>query len=106
MAFPSKAVRGAPAPTPERTRRPLLFEAGGFRCGLDVEIFRGVAEHPGTPPAREGHLPLLGSLPVQGDVLQTVDLGALFEGPGAGRKALVVGADWLLASAERITMAA
>ncbi len=93
MAFPTKGVRGVETPTPGRTRRFLLFEAGGFRCGLDVGILREVTDDPGIPPAEEGRRPLLGSLPVQGGTLPTVDLAALFEGSGTGRRVLVVEAE-------------
>ena len=93
MPFPTKRVRRVEAPAPGRTRRFLLFEAGGFRCGLDVRILREVTEDPGIPPAEGGARPLLGSLPVQGGTLPTVDLAALFEGSGTGRRVLVVEAE-------------
>lgn len=93
MPFPSKAVRRVEAPNAGPTRRFLLFEAGGFRCGLDVRVLEEVTDDPGIPPAEHGRRPLLGSLPVQGGTLPTVDLGALFEGPGAGRRVLVVEAE-------------
>lgn len=93
MAFPTKGVRRVETPTRGRTRRFLLFEAGGFRCGLDVRILREVTDDPGIPPAEEGRRPLLGSLPVQGGTLPTVDLAALFEGSGTGRRVLVVEAE-------------
>lgn len=87
MPFPSKAVRRAEAPAPAKTRRYLLFEAGGFRCGLDVRILLEVTDGPGTPPAASGSRPFLGSIPVQEGTLPTVDLVALFEGPETGRPA-------------------
>lgn len=93
MAFPTKGVRRVETPTRGRTRRFLLFEAGGFRCGLDVRILREVTDDPGIPPAEEGRRPLLGSLPVQGGTLPTVDLAGLFEGSGTGRRVLVVEAE-------------
>lgn len=93
MAFPTKGVRRVETPTLGRTRRFLLFEAGGFRCGLDVRILREVTDDPGIPPAEEGRRPLLGSLPVQGGTLPTVDLAALFEGSRTGRRVLVVEAE-------------
>jgi chemotaxis signal transduction protein len=80
-------VRRAEAPAPVKTRRYLLFEAGGFRCGLDVRILREVADGPGTAPAASGPRSYLGSIPVQGGTLPTVDLVALFEGPETGRAA-------------------
>jgi len=89
MAFPSRGGRRAEVPMLGRTRRFLLFEAGGFRCGLDVRILREVTDVPGISPAGGEPRALLGSIPVQGETLPTVDLGALFEGPGAGRRVLV-----------------
>lgn len=96
MPFPSKAVRRAEPPAPAKTRRYLLFEAGGFRCGLDVRILREVTDGPGTPPAASGPRPFLGSIPVQEGTLPTVDLVALFEGAETGRAARRV----LIAEAE------
>lgn len=87
MPFPSKAVRRAEPPAPAKTRRYLLFEAGGFRCGLDVRILREVTDGPGTPPATSGPRPFLGSIPVQEGTLPTVDMVALFEGPDTRRAA-------------------
>jgi len=93
VAFPSRGVRRVAAPTSGATRRFLLFEAGGFRCGLDVRILREVIEDAGIAPAGGGPRPLLGSLPLQGETLPTVDLGGLFEGSGASRRVLVVEAE-------------
>jgi chemotaxis signal transduction protein len=87
VPFPTKRVRRVEAPASGRTRRFLLFEAAGFRCGLDVRILREVTEDPGIPPAEGVARPLLGSLPVQGGTLPTVDLAAL---SGAGDAATQV----------------
>jgi chemotaxis signal transduction protein len=104
VPFPTKRVRRVEAPASGRTRRFLLFEAAGFRCGLDVRILREVTEDPGIPPAEGGARPLLGSLPVQGGTLPTVDLAALFEGSGtaAATQVMRVRVDELLPAPPQI----
>lgn len=87
MPFPSKKVHRTEPPIPVKTHRYLLFEAGGFRCGLDVRVLREVGDAPGTPPATSDPRPFLGSIPVQEGTLPTVDLVALFEGAETGRAA-------------------
>jgi len=124
VPFPTKRVRRVEAPAPGRTRRFLLFEAAGFRCGMDVRILREVTEDPGIPPAEGGARPLLGSLPVQGGTLPTQVMGVrvdrLLPAPPqifgiraeyirgvsklGGRPVAWLATSRLLASAEPITM--
>lgn len=65
--------------------RVLFFELRGTRCALPVELVREVMLAPAVTPVPAAPPPLRGVVPVHGQVLPVIDLGAaLALVPGAG----------------------